>query len=345
MDGILAAEAFLNATATHVTNEIMNATSSLHILHNTTCEDLRQADLEQQRLRLLDAARLSAESWAAYSSSIASLSILLDIVFILLIVSLRRHRPIQRAGAGFLCCMLGGCIFGHIASLMDLAYGNEEFRGSICRGKLAVIYLFLYGLLAPLVGKLVSLCRAAQNVLLAGHTAGWDRSAQRFTAGLLAVQLVLIFFYLTLTAGKTVRADRLQTVCSEAVSEHAFHAIDGMQTVLLLVAALSMIGWLQMSSMSAGDGMNEKRGVKDILLSVIVRPLLSIHRPLGCPQLGCPFPSHPCHALLAPLLLRLALLGSCLLTQRSGPIDTALRRSSASAPHVSYSSSSPQHKT
>ena len=157
----------------------------------------------------------------------SSTSLALDGVLLVLIVHLRRHRPLQRAGVTFLACLLLGCMLGHVASLMD----GLPLSGAVCRSKMGVIYACLYALLAPLLGKLASLCRAAQNVLLAGHTTGWDTFAQKVTATVLGVQLMALLLYLGLTAGKATRDDRLQTVCSENVSEHAFHFIDGLLTV------------------------------------------------------------------------------------------------------------------
>ena len=235
------AAALVNQSFTSDLAGILNSSSSLSILQNTTCEDLRRHDLEAQRQALLSAALESAATWSVQSSTIAGVSITLDLLMLATIIKLRRHRPLQRAGVRYLCCLLVGCLFGHIASLMDLL----PPRGATCRGKLACIYLFLYFLLAPLLGKLFSLCRAAQNVLLAGHTAGWDRSAQRFTTAVLSLQITMIFFYLALTAGKPVREDRLQTICSDKVSEHAFHFLDGLLTVGLLVMAFGMVAWLQ----------------------------------------------------------------------------------------------------
>lgn len=171
----------------------------------------------------------------------------------------RRHRPVQRAGLSFLACLLVGCMFGHIASLMD----GQEPTGSLCRGRLAIIYLFLYGLLAPLVGKLASLLRAARNVLLAGNASGWDSYAKRVTAAILALELLAIVFYLGISAGKPSREDRLQTVCSEQVSEHAFHFFDGFCMLILLILCFGMVAWLQMSTFSA------KRGIKDLLLCTL----------------------------------------------------------------------------
>ena len=208
---------------------------------NATCEELRNWDLELQRSEMLEAARLSSEQWASTSWAVSAVSLALDIVLMLLIIRLRRYRALQRAGVGYLCCVLVGCIFGHVASLMD----GLPLSGAVCRGKLAVIYLFLYGLLAPLLGKLVSLCRAAGNVLLAGTSTGWDLTAQRFAACVLALQLLAVVCYLGLTAGKPTREDRLQTVCSEMLSEHAFHLVDGLLTAGLLVVAFGMIAWLQ----------------------------------------------------------------------------------------------------
>ena len=52
-------------------------------------------------------------------------------------------------------------------------HASPRPRGRVdVRAQLAVIYLFLYCLLAPLVGKLVSLCRAAGDSLHAGHATG-----------------------------------------------------------------------------------------------------------------------------------------------------------------------------
>ena len=198
-----------------------NASSSM------SCEALRKADILQQRKVLLQAARESAENWADTAATISFVSIALEIVFLALLIRLRLHRAIQRAGVGYVVSLLVGCLFGHLASLID----GLPPSPTACRSRLALIYIFLYGLLAPLLGKLASLCRASHDVLLAGHTSGWDTYAQRVALSLLGLQFTLLLFYLGITAGKPTREDRLQTVCSAYVSEHAFHFLDGFTTV------------------------------------------------------------------------------------------------------------------
>ena len=57
-----ATESFVNASFANVT-ALVNATSALPAA-NATCEELRSADLEAQRQRLLEAARLASEQCA-----------------------------------------------------------------------------------------------------------------------------------------------------------------------------------------------------------------------------------------------------------------------------------------
>jgi hypothetical protein len=175
---------------------LLNATNS-----SDSCNELRESIKEAERESFLRAARESAENWADTTSAVSRTSIVLDCLILCAFMLLRRHRPIQRAGLGFLASLLVGCIFGHWASLMD----GEQPSGSLCRGRLALIYLFLYGMLAPLVGKLVSLCRAARNIGIGGNSSGWDKTAWRVTVGLQALQLLMLIFYLGITAGKVSR--------------------------------------------------------------------------------------------------------------------------------------------
>ena len=174
------------------------------VASSEACEALRNIDKEAQRQQLLTAARASAEDWAATTRSISVANCALDVLLLCLLVLLRRHRPIQKQGFGFLACVLFGCFCGHIVSILD-AYAPSA---QLCRGRLAVIYLFIYGLLAPLIGKLASLCRAAQNVLLLGHSTGWDPVARKTTGIIYATQVLALALYLSLTAGKKSREVR-----------------------------------------------------------------------------------------------------------------------------------------
>ena len=58
------------------------------------------------------------------------------------------------------------------------------------------------------------------------------------TFQLLLLQGVMLAFYLGLTAGKPDSPERLYTVCSQFVSEHAFHFIEGTLTFALLFAEI-----------------------------------------------------------------------------------------------------------
>ena len=223
----------------------------------STCQDILIADKAARRQEILEAARQSADKWASSSIALSIVCLILDVLILLAIFHLRRHRSIQHSGVGYLMCVVMACIFGHLSSLMDgLPVGPYT-----CRGKLAIIYLFIYGLLAPLVAKLVSLLRASKNVLLSGTSAGWGMDAVKITVSIIGLQLVLVIFYLGLTAGKEYREDRLQTVCSDAVSEHFFHAMEGLLTAGLLLVAFGILIWLRCSTST--------RDVKDLLLTTI----------------------------------------------------------------------------
>ena len=82
----------------------------------------------------------AAEQWAVTTSTVSFTCLGLDLIMVVLLVALRHHRPIQSEGLGFLCCLLMGCMFGHIASLMDGLTPSAEG----CRGRLALIYVFIY---------------------------------------------------------------------------------------------------------------------------------------------------------------------------------------------------------
>lgn len=202
--------------------DAMNSSTNVSL----TCEEARLLDQAEQQQRLLAAARRSAEEWVGTTASISATSLALDFVLLIIIFRLRRHRPLQRVGVSFCMCILVGCMFGHAASLMD-GVPPKGAEGAQCRGRLAIMYMFVYLMIAPLFGKLVSLCRSANSVLLAGYSTGWDKLAKRLTIAIALFQLVMVVCYLIITAGKPFRADRLQTVCSEYVSEHAFHFVDG----------------------------------------------------------------------------------------------------------------------
>ena len=82
-----ASEALVNATANSAMVAILNGSSfSAPSLQNTTCEELRLADLEQQRQAMLEAARLSAATWSQGSVSISGTSIALDVIMLMLIL-------------------------------------------------------------------------------------------------------------------------------------------------------------------------------------------------------------------------------------------------------------------
>jgi hypothetical protein len=190
------AAALIALLSTNLTGE-----EALAVVNSDSCEALRNADKELQREEMLRAARDSAEQWAATTRSISVANCGLDVFLLCLLVVLRRHRPIQKQGFGFLACLLFGCFCGHIVSILDAYTPSAQ----LCRGRLAVIYLFIYGLLAPLIGKLSSLCRAAHNVLLVGHSTGWDQVARKTTAMIYFTQVIALAMYLSLTAGKQPR--------------------------------------------------------------------------------------------------------------------------------------------
>ena len=195
----------------------------------STCQDILIADKAARRQEILEAARQSADKWASSSIALSIVCLILDVLILLAIFHLRRHRSIQHSGVGYLMCVVMACIFGHLSSLMDgLPVGPYVPRQA--RDHLP---LHLRPL-APLVAKLVSLLRASKNVLLSGTSAGWGMDAVKITVSIIGLQLVLVIFYLGLTAGKEYREDRLQTVCSDAVSEHFFHAMEGLLTAGLL---------------------------------------------------------------------------------------------------------------
>lgn len=255
------------ANATDAIATLFNITGENATFVNASCQDLRElSSLNKAAFseRMLEAARMSAEQWAATTSVLSVVSSVLDVFIVVALVAMRRHRPIQRQGLGFLICLVVGCFLGHMASILD----SRQPSAALCRGRLAVIYMFIYGLLAPLFGKLISLCRAANNVLLAGHASGWDPLARKVTYSLYGIQGISLIFYLALTAGKPSRKDRLQTVCSDAVSEHAFHFTDGFFAAAILLACFGMIAWLEVAALSNRDD-SARHGSKDLLLCAI----------------------------------------------------------------------------
>ena len=58
-----------------------------------------------------------------------------------------------------------------------------------------------------------------------------------------------------------VLQDRLQTVCSDEITEHAFHLFEGFLFIVAVIALLGMIVYLYMSSFTA-----VKRGLKELVL-------------------------------------------------------------------------------
>ena len=211
------------------------------------CELLLEESEEEQRQLILQAARESAEKWALTTSAISITSMVIDIFLIFLIFRLYRHRWIQRAGFSFLVALLIGCVFGYIASLIDGAPPSA----ALCRVRLAFIYLFIYGLITPLFAKVTSLSITTRNAMLAEHAIAWDRRARRISGSVYAVQLLTLTIFLCVTAGKPGRADRYQTVCTDTVSEHAFHFMNGFIVVVLLFVIFAECAYLQMSSFTS----------------------------------------------------------------------------------------------
>ena len=287
------------------------------------CTELIAANTETRRAEILQAARKSAEDWVLTTSTISMTSMALDSIMLVLVVSLRRYRLLQQYGVGFLNYLLCGALFGHVASLID----GLPPSGALCRARLAFIYLFLYGMIAPLLGKTCSLCVTSRNAMLAEHAIAWDRRARRIAMMLTSMQVLMLIIFLGLTAGKPsrevpirhvsapgrrmsrgipctcprvalpppcclirpapgalghwlpclylcisaslwssplLRQDRFQTVCSEFVSEHAFHVVNGFITVMLLLSIFAMTAYLQMSAFAA-----VKRGLRELFLSTI----------------------------------------------------------------------------
>ena len=243
--------------------EMLTFDDDSHLL-NGTCEELRQQLEDNQRSLILNATLAAAEQWADMTSALSYTCISLDVVMIVLLVAFRHHRPVQSAGLGFLLCLLTGCIFGHLASLTDAF----ALTAASCRGRLALIYLFIFFLVAPISGKVASLCRVARNASLAGNASGWDLYAKKCTLVIVMLEVIILVFYLGITAGKPYREDRLQTVCSEKISEHAFHMFDGLLIGALILGIFAMIAWLQMTSL-----VTAKRGTKDLLLCAITSML------------------------------------------------------------------------
>lgn len=224
------------------------------------CAELLLKSEEQSRREILEAARESAEKWASTTAAISVTSMCVDLFVLVVVVKLHRHRNIQRSGMSFLGSLLIGCVFGHIASLID----GLPPSGGLCRLRLALIYLFIYGLITPVFAKVTSLAVTTRNAMLAEHAIAWDRRARRISNGILMVQVLMLIIFLGVTAGKRSREDRFQTVCTDNVSEHAFHFMNGFITILMLFAIFIECAYLQMSAFAA-----VKQGLKELLLAAI----------------------------------------------------------------------------
>ena len=151
--------------------------------HNESCDDLLEESKEQRRREILAAALSSAENWAPAATAVSITSIVIEVAMLVLVFRLRRYRLIQVAGVGYLNYLLVACIFGHTVSLVDGAPPS----GTVCRLRFSLIYIFLFGLLAPLIGRLYSLSFKSRNALMAEDAIAWDRRAVKVAAVIMSL--------------------------------------------------------------------------------------------------------------------------------------------------------------
>ena len=185
------------------------------------CTQQENEALQEQRAAIRAAASASVQDWWIPAVVISISSIIIELVILGLVLWLRRRRQLQATGIGFMASIIFGCIFGHIASMMD----GLEASGPACRGRLALIYLYLYGLIAPIFARLVSLCVVLRNVMVAEFAIAWDWQARRLTMGLLSLQVPMPISRPRCACARACAYAHTPHTCARACARmHAAHA-------------------------------------------------------------------------------------------------------------------------